>query len=67
MKPGDEAPKAKRGHKSETKPVGSVNTVATHNEDVDGCWAMDFSSDVPVLEDVTLIDESAWLFEEGRK
>ena len=29
MKLGDKAPKAERGHKPETKPIGSVNAVAT--------------------------------------
>ena len=63
-KPGDEAPKAKRGHKSETKPIRSANTVTTYNEDADGCWAVDFTLDVPDSEDVTLVDESDWLVEE---
>ena len=65
VKPGDEAPKAEKGHKPETKPIGSANAVTTHDEDVDGCWAVDFNSFAPVSEDVALIDESDWLVEEG--
>ncbi len=42
-KPGNEAPKL------ETKPVGSANAVATHDEDVDKCWVVDFASGVPDL------------------
>src|SRR6266571_4246158 len=58
-KPGNEAPK------SETKPVGSANAVATHDEDVDECWVADFASGAPDLEGVALIDESDWLCEDS--
>ena len=49
------------------KPIGTVNTVATYDDNVDGCWAVDFTLNVPDSEDVTLIDESDWLVEEGEE
>ncbi len=35
----------------------------THDEDVNECWVMDFTSGVPDSEGVTLIDKSNWLCE----
>ena len=49
------------------KPVRSANAVATHDKDVDGCWAVDFNLFVPASEDIALIDESDWLVEEGEE
>ncbi len=37
----------------------------THDEDVNKCWVVDFTSGVPDSEGVALIDESDWLCEDS--
>ena len=63
-KDGDNAPKPEKA-KPETKPVGSANAVTTNNEDADGCWAAKLVVGGLESDDVALIDESDWLYEEG--
>jgi transposase InsO family protein len=63
-KPAEDTAKAgktDKAQKSETKPVGSANAVATQDEAVeDECWAVEFSSGASDPGD-DLIDESDWL------
>lgn len=54
--------KADKAQKSESKPVGSANVVATPDEPEDECWAVDLSFGVSDPDDI--IDESDWLREE---
>ena len=63
-KEGNNAPKPEKA-KPETKPVGSANAVATNDEDADGCWAAELVVGGLESDDVALIDESDWLYEEG--
>ena len=63
-KEGDNAPKPVNGQKTETKPVGSANAVATTDEEVDGCWVAEFESRELGLEEIALINKSDWLYEE---
>ncbi len=63
-KPAEDSPKSDKAQKSDTKPVGSANAVATPDEDADGCWAMVLASGGSDLEEFDLIDESDWLSEE---
>src|SRR6266702_2189929 len=62
--PAEDSPKPSKAQKSDTKPVGSANAVATPDEDADGCWAMVLAPRGHDLEDFDLIDESDWLSEE---
>ena len=65
-KDGDNAPKPEKNkdQKTETKPVGSANAVATTEDDSDGVWAAELDAGEPGLEEAMLIDESNWLYEE---
>ena len=51
--------------KPEMKPVISMNAVATNNKNADSCWVAELNGEVIHLDDVALIDESNWLYEEG--
>ena len=64
-KPKQEKPEnPEKPQKSETKPVGSANAVATSDSDSDGCWATDLADVRLGPEELALIDESDWLYEE---
>ena len=49
----EDGSKADNVHKSETKPVGSANVVATPDEVTDNCWAVDISSSAPDPKDMS--------------
>jgi transposase InsO family protein len=57
------AGKTDKAQKSETKPVGSANAVATPDEAEDECWAVELSSGASDSGD-DIIDETDWLREE---
>ena len=48
----EDGSKADNVQKSETKPVGSANVVATPDEVTDKCWAVDISSGAPDPKDM---------------
>ena len=43
-----------------------MNAVATNDKDADSCWAAELNGEVVHLDNVALIDESNWLYEEGK-
>ena len=49
----EDGSKADNVQKSETKPVGSANVVATLDEVTDNCWDVDISSEAPDPKDMT--------------
>ena len=62
-KANDETSKPATAQRSETKPVGSANAVATTDAEMDGAWATELEVGELGLEEIALIDESDWLYE----